>query len=131
MYKIFYHHCKKCLYPSLWNIALKDIKNHSPHKMTWMKKVSKQSTILHNLHSSVYWIPSAVQWGSQGVRQQTLNPWLSMPHLSAPSAGPASSGVILVTVSGDCFSPPSIADFIHAYLLNLLKIKRAAVSFPF
>ena len=27
MYKIFYHHCNKCLCPSLWNIALKDIKN--------------------------------------------------------------------------------------------------------
>ena len=31
--------------PSLWNIALKYIKNHSLHKMTWMEKVSKQSTI--------------------------------------------------------------------------------------
>ena len=52
MYKISYHHCNKCLYQSLWNIALKDIKNHSPHKMTWMEKVSKQSTILHSSHST-------------------------------------------------------------------------------
>ena len=56
-----------------------------------------------------------------GVRQQTPHQWLSMPHLSAPSAGPTSSCMVLVTVSGDCFSPPSIADFIHAYDVNLLK----------
>ena len=101
MYKISYHHCNKCLYQSLWNIAIKDIKKHSPHKMTWMEKVSKQCIILHSSHSTVHWIPLAVQWGSLGVRQQTLHPQLSMLHLSSPSAGPTSSGVILVTVSGD------------------------------
>ena len=66
MYKIFYHHCNKCLYPSLWNIALKDIKSHSPHKMTWMKKVSKQSTILCSSRYTVHWIPSAVWLGLRG-----------------------------------------------------------------
>ena len=55
LYKIFYQHCNNCLYPSLWNIALKDIKNHSPHKITWMEKVSKQRTILHSLHYTVHW----------------------------------------------------------------------------
>ena len=59
--------------------------------------------------------------GAQGVRQQTPDHQLSMPHLLALSAGPTLNGVILVTVSGDCFSPPLIADFIHAYLVNLLK----------
>ena len=66
MYKIFYQHCNKCLYPSLWNVALKDIKKHSPHKMTWMEKVSKQSTILHSSHYTVHWIASAVWLGAQG-----------------------------------------------------------------
>ena len=62
--------------------------------------------------------------GPQGVRQQTPHHWLSMPHLSAPSAGPTLSCVILVTVCGDCFSLLVIADFIHAYVVNLLKNKK-------
>ena len=66
MYKIFYQHCNNCLYPSLWNIALKDIKNCSPHKMTWMENVSKQSIILHSSHYTVHWIPSAISLGAQG-----------------------------------------------------------------
>ena len=71
-----------------------------------MEKVSKQSTILHSAHSTVHWIPSAVWLGAKGVRQQTPHHQLSMPHLSAPSAETKLSGVILVTVAGDCFSPP-------------------------
>ena len=59
--------------------------------------------------------------GGPGVRQQTPHHWLSMPHLSALSTGPTLSGVILVIVSGDFFSLLVIADFIHAYLVNLLK----------
>ena len=106
LYKIFYQHCNKCLYPSLWNIALKDIKNHSPHEMTWMEKVSKQSTILCSSHYTVHWIPSAVWSGAQWVIQQTPHHWLSMPHLSATSAGPTSSCKILVTGVWWLFQPP-------------------------
>ena len=83
MYKIFYHHCNKCLYPSLWNIALKDIKTHSPHKMTWMEKVSKLSTILHRLHSTVHWIPSAVWWGPM---DQATNTTSSTQHATSLSS---------------------------------------------
>ena len=132
MYKISYHHCNKCLYQSLWNIALKDIKNHSPHKMTWTEKVSKQSTILHSSHSTVCWIPSAVWWGAWGVRQQTPHPWLSMAHLLALSAGPTSCG-------GDTdhcvwwLFQPSFNCRLHSCITcePAQKIKRAAVSFPF
>ena len=132
MYKIFYQHYNNCLYPSLWNIALKDIKNHSSHKMTWMEKVLKQSTILHSSHYTVHWIPSAIWFGAQGVRWQTPNKQLTMPLLLTTSVGPTSGCVILVTVSGDCFSLLAIADFIHAYVVNLLKKqKRAAISFLF
>ena len=121
MDKIFYQHCNNCLYPSLWNIALKDIKKHSPHKMTWTEKVSKQSTILCSSHYTVHWIPSAISSWAQGVRWQTPRKWLSMPHLSTTSVGLTSGCVILVTVSGDCSSLLAIADFIHAYVVNLLK----------
>ena len=86
-----------------------------------MEKVSKkvQYFTVHTLLFIEF--HQLFNWGPQGVRQQTPYHWLSMPHLSAPSAGPTSSGVILVTVSGNCFSPPLIADFIHAYVVNLLK----------
>ena len=127
MYKIFYYHCNKCLYPSLWNIALKDIKKHSPHKMTWVEKVSKQSTILCSSHYTAPWILSAVWSGTQGVRQQTPHHQISMPHLLATSAVPTSSWMILVTVSGDCFSLLAIANFIHAYVVNLFKKKSSSI----
>ena len=128
---MFYQHCNKCLYPSLWNIALKD-KNHSPHKMTWMEKVSKQSTILHSSHYTVHWIPSAVWSGAQGVRQQTSHHQLSLPHLLATSTGPTLSCMILVTVSGDCFSLLAIANSIHAYVVEpTQKIKKGSSIFSF
>ena len=77
MYKVSYHHCNRHLYQGLWNIAHKDIKNHSPHKMTWMEKVSKQNTILYSSLSTVHWIPSAVWWGTWG---QETNTTLSAQH---------------------------------------------------
>ena len=55
--------------------------------MTWMEKVSKQSTILCSSHYTVHWISSAISLGAQGVRQQTPRKWLSMPHLSTTSVG--------------------------------------------
>ena len=55
-----------------------------------------------------------------------------MPHLLAPSAGTTSSCMILVTVSGDCFSLLAIADFILAYVVNLTqKIKEKQYLFLF
>ena len=66
MYKIFDQHCNNCLYPSLWNIALKDIKNHSPHKMTWMEKVSKkvQYFAVHIIQFIEFHQP--FHWGPRG-----------------------------------------------------------------
>ena len=92
--------------------------------MTWMEKFSKQSTILCSSHYTVHWIPSAISLGAQGVRQQTPHKWLCMPHLSTTSVGPTSGCVILVTVSGHCSSLLAIANFIHAYVVNLLKNKK-------
>ena len=86
-----------------------------------MEKVSKTkyNTSQFTLYCSLDSISCSM--GGQGVRQQTPHHWLSMPYLLAPSAGPTSSCVILVTVSVDCFSLLAIADFIHAYAVNLLK----------
>ena len=132
MYKIFYHHCNKCLYLSLWNITLKDIKNHSPHKMTWMEKVSKQSTIICSSHSTVHLIPSVVWLEAQGVRQQTPHHWLRY----ATSLSYVSSANIKLHDTGYCvwwlFQPPC-----HCWLHSCIcceptqKIKKCSSIFSF
>ena len=132
MYKIFYHHCNKCLDPSLWNITLKDIKNHSPHKMTWMEKVLKQSTILCSSHYTVHWIPSAVQWEGprgSGNKHHIIG---SACHISwLCQQGQHQVGwywlLYLVIVSALL----AIAGFIYAYVVNLLKKKKSSSIFSF
>ena len=66
MYKIFYQHCNNCLYPSLWNIALKDIKNHSPHKwLEWKKSQNKvQYFAVHTIQFIEFHQP--FHWGPRG-----------------------------------------------------------------
>ena len=132
MYKIFYQHCNNCLYPSLWNIALKDIKDHSPHKMTWMEKVSKQSTILHSSHYTVHWIPSAISLGPRGsYDKHHVNG--SACHISQlPKWGQhqAMSYLLLCLVIVTA-SLPLLTSFMHMLWTYSKNKKRAAVYFPF
>ena len=132
MYKIFYQHCNNCLYPSLWNTALKDIKNHSPHKMTWMEKVSKQSTILHSSHYTVHWIHQLSHQGSRGSGDKHhING--SACHISwLPQQGQhqAVSYWLLCLVIVSAFLP-LLTSFMHMMWTYSKNKKRAAVSFPF
>ena len=66
MYKIFYQHCNNCLYPSLWNIALKDIKNILLIKwLEWKKSQNKvQYFTVHTIQFIEFHQP--FRWGPRG-----------------------------------------------------------------
>ena len=132
MYKIFCHHCNKCLYPSLWNTALKNLKTILLIKwLEWKKSQNKVQYIA--VHTILFIEFHQLFHGGPGG--QTTNTTSSFQH--ATSLGSISRTNIKWGDDGDLvwwlFQPPCDCRLQSCICCkHTQKIKKwAAVSFPF